>query len=439
MTGFITGFADYLNHCGFSVSQGKIDGFLILCKDTDITDISSLLPLMSVFFCTCREECMVLEELFWDYFKNMDIYKDGIKNGKERLHSDYAKRKQELADKYASSKITKEPPAFKKPEQKLLSGSRDILRKVAAGHEDALMSGDAKGLSVADINKIMENITKESREMLFMGKDISQYAKLFQLMKSLKKSLSGYMVTEKETKMQMEAKLQKKLHELEKEYIKKQEELDQLLSKIKDRDFHREKSRGGFHAVITGGSPEFKKGFEELSDREYNKIVEYIKDNAMHFKTRMLRQIYGDCGMTANMEKTIKEACRTGGLPMQVIKNKPKPGKAKLVLMLDISGSCSAASCMLLSFMKILKDVFPEGCRVFVFVNSLYDVSPIMEKENGKSAIRQVLKTVPVRGVYSDYGIPFKTMWEKYRMEITHDTVFIVMGDARNNGRADAS
>ena len=70
---------------------------------------------------------------------------------------------------------------------------------------------------------------------------------------------------------------------------------------------------------------------------------------------------------------------------------------------------------MMLGFMYLLKDVFAGGCRVYVFVNSLYDVTEIMETDSIDKAVQSVLQAVPAKGVYSDYNRPLEMLWKKNR------------------------
>lgn len=133
------------------------------------------------------------------------------------------------------------------------------------------------------------------------------------------------------------------------------------------------------------------------------------------------------------MEKTIQNACRTGGLPMEIIQEIKRPGKSNMILMLDVSGSCKEASEMMITFMYLLQEVFPRGCKAFAFVNSLYDITDIMKARNAELAIRETLGMIPRSGQYSNYERPIRDMWEKNRPIINKDSLVLVIGDARNN------
>lgn len=187
----------------------------------------------------------------------------------------------------------------------------------------------------------------------------------------------------------------------------------------------------GRHATQSQYSEEiFTKNFEKLNQEEKFEILRYMKRNLLKFKTKMSRNIHSNEKLDLNMQATIQDACRTGGLPMNLIFNKPVKNKTNLVLVLDVSGSCSSASKMMLTFMYLLKDVFPRGCDAFAFVNSLYDISEIMRSNDIETSVNKVLNVIPRKGVYSNYYKPMETLWNTYRKKITKDSIVIFMGDA---------
>lgn len=175
------------------------------------------------------------------------------------------------------------------------------------------------------------------------------------------------------------------------------------------------------------------KNLSSLSDKEYRNIYNILRKNAVSLYTRMTRNIKAKFAPKLNIAQTIKMTCKTGGIPYSLIREKPKPSKAKMILVLDISGSCSSASKMMLTMMHAVSRVFPRGVKVYVFVNALYDVSDIMDTDDVYGAINKVFETVPTRGVYSAYDRPMRSLWEEHACEITKDTMCIFIGDARNN------
>lgn len=134
-----------------------------------------------------------------------------------------------------------------------------------------------------------------------------------------------------------------------------------------------------------------------------------------------------------DLRRTIRASIRTGGEITKLLYRRKKPSKADMVLMLDISGSCSKAAKLLISFAYALKDAFPNGCRVYAFVNRLYDITGIMEADNVTEATQAVFYTIPTRGVYSDYYVPLESFWNREKNRLGRESFVMIMGDARNN------
>ena len=154
-----------------------------------------------------------------------------------------------------------------------------------------------------------------------------------------------------------------------------------------------------------------EKPFKKLDKKEKEYIYQYIRQNIVSFKTRLGRYLNTQERRKIDMGKTIQAACKTGGIPFEVCFAKPKRNRSNLILILDISGSCKEASEMTLGFMYLLKDVFAGGCRAYVFVNFLYDVTETMETDSIDKAVQSVLQDVPAKGVYSDYNRPLEMLW----------------------------
>ena len=102
-------------------------------------------------------------------------------------------------------------------------------------------------------------------------------------------------------------------------------------------------------------------------------------------------------------------------------------------MLADISGSCRAMTSLALTYMGLMREVFPGGCHLFVFVNHLVPVDRYFSNENVTSAVESINKSVPSRGIYSNYGVPLKEQRYNNTGIINKDTTFVMLGDCRNN------
>lgn len=176
-----------------------------------------------------------------------------------------------------------------------------------------------------------------------------------------------------------------------------------------------------------------KENFDTLTEKERENILDYIKDNARNFRTRLSGNYRTGQKRTVDMAETVKEALRSGGVPMKIHFKKPEKKKTNIVMILDVSGSCKEASYMMLYLMYCIQDVFPSGCKSYVFVDSLIDISSFFDAVSPDDAIDAVFSNVRTKGVYSNYYNPLKQINDEHMGEITNDSIVIFIGDARNN------
>ena len=198
---------------------------------------------------------------------------------------------------------------------------------------------------------------------------------------------------------------------------------------------HRETFTSGHNAVQRTDATTvlLNEDIEQLSKEDLQKVSAYIHSNALFFK-QTLRKI----GIAKNrnridMKRTMEMAMRTDGEIARLCYEKPKRSKAKIVLLADISGSCRKSASLTLTFLGLMGDAFPGGCKQFVFVNRLVPVDKYFRENGVEEAVETINRVVQSRGVYSNYGVPIAQLANDYRGLIGHDTTVLILGDCRNN------
>ena len=465
----------YLNKNGYSVTETKTERFLSMMRYADFSDYGSVLPAMKLTFCRNREEAGKLPELFRAFMedrrsgesieekkdfleKSRNEDEDFRKSAEEdigKIEQDIDRTAREIRERNLENmelkfqnqaKLKKHEKAFLR--LKLSSGKKtDFIKKCVAGK-------DAKAFvqyTEREIKDIRAEIYEKAKAAMLSGKAVQ-----FEALTALYKAIDHLTIVPKKVEAASEkeiAEQTKKFHEKiaairkemrEREAARKrlQQEIDRLMREQKMRSVekkgtlrHREEFFGK-NAVRSEGDPDravFEKPFMCLSEKEKRDLMNYIRKNILRFKTRMTRNINTSEVRKIDLLETIRTACRTGGKPMKIEYIKPRRSKADIMMVLDVSGSCREASEMMLSFIGILKEVFPRGCRAYAFVNSLYDITSVYDSGDLEEAVTEALNLIPRRGVYSDYNTPLRTLWEKYRNRITKDTIVVLIGDARNN------
>lgn len=469
----IIDFADYLNNNGYAITSDKIN--MSLKSIEDISSIESFSYALKPYFCSTITQYHLFDDYFKSFIKNKELIEkqnelkekkrkaeNSMEGQKSAISDEIENIEKEIAEKSKAAMASiKDHKSINKKDIEFILNKQDeitslpftmipmtliksLLYALKNGEQLPTMPGAAKQ-ACTEITQMSEqallNGQKERFQFLKTLNDICQKLQKIDISKGKKVKEKVKNDTKDLNKKKKE--LLNKLQDIDDEYEKIQEELDSLLKQsqvpiiLKEASInHRDEFIGGTRAVqlIGDGIPEvMKTKFSSLDDVEIIEIYQYIKKNILRFKTRLQKSIYAQLKKEIDIEKTIQKACKTGGLPLELINKQPKVNRAKLLLCLDISGSCKEASKMMLAFMYLLKSVFPAGCKTYVFVNKLHDISSIMESRNILTAIDSVLNTIPTRGIYSNYYKPLTELWTEHKSEITPETFVIFIGDARNN------
>lgn len=198
---------------------------------------------------------------------------------------------------------------------------------------------------------------------------------------------------------------------------------------------HRDMFIGGHNAVQKADAVGalLNSEINRLSNDEIQKISLYIRSNARKFQQTLRKNMAAHQRKRLDIKKTVEKSMRTDGDIARLYYKKPRPSKARVVLLADISGSCRASASLALNFLGLMGEVFPGGCHPFVFVNHLIPVGQYFQDDNVETAVQAINTSIPTRGIYSDYGMPLRQLVLEHRGLISSDTTVILLGDCRNN------
>lgn len=204
---------------------------------------------------------------------------------------------------------------------------------------------------------------------------------------------------------------------------------------------HRSIFEQGIHAVQTTAEQAelLRTSLSSMSAADKQRILSYIRAHAKIFRQTLRRKSSTPRHHQVDVRSTIRAASKTGGEPVLIRYKKPKKSHAKVIILVDISGSCRHASTLALYFMAMMNEAFPGGCRKFAFVNSLVPVDKYFRDKSADEGVNTVIKIIPTRGIYSDYGRTIHSLKEEFGGTIHKDTTVIVIGDARNNRNKSAA
>ena len=218
--------------------------------------------------------------------------------------------------------------------------------------------------------------------------------------------------------------------------IRKAQQEKQMQSIEKEQSLrHREVFSGGHNAVRSKKQTDalLNEDVLKLSNADIEKVLTFIRTNAKTFRQKLRKLYITQQKKQIDVKKTIEKSVQCDGEIARLYYKKPIKSKANVVMLADISGSCRAMTSLALTYMGLMREVFPGGCHLFVFVNHLVPVDRYFSNENITSAVESINKSVPSRGIYSNYGVPLKELRYDNTGIINKDTTIVMLGDCRNN------
>lgn len=141
-----------------------------------------------------------------------------------------------------------------------------------------------------------------------------------------------------------------------------------------------------------------------------------------------------------DVRATLRASMSTGGIPIDLRRRKPRPGKPELVVICDVSGSVAGFSQFTLQLVYALRQQFSH-VRVFAFVDTVDEVTEFFDRGNsdeqfGERMTRMLSEaSISTRDGHSDYGHMLKGFEDRYGDSLTHRSALLILGDARNNFR----
>jgi uncharacterized protein with von Willebrand factor type A (vWA) domain len=138
-----------------------------------------------------------------------------------------------------------------------------------------------------------------------------------------------------------------------------------------------------------------------------------------------------------DLRRTLRRSMSTGGVPINLVQHKARPGRPELVVLCDVSGSVAGFSHFTLLLVNALREQFSR-VRVFAFVDTTDEVTRFFEP-GGDLAAAMTRMTNEAQLVtfdgHSDYGNALGTFAEQFGDALTSRSSLLILGDARTNYR----
>lgn len=428
---FITSLMTYLNKMGYSISQQDLTDFFIVFEklNKSVDDIEEILYLSRSLFSKSEEEYKRYEDFFIKFYKReikyniSDDNKEYFRKNKGRLKEIGQKRK-EFEESMKEMDSDKKDKISYNVSSSLMKEIKDEETKKLL---EELKKGETYKKDVSPLKEKLLFVVKDSitkKNFKEIATEIQEVNKVLEKIENSKRPLS---------KKELEANinnLREESENIQKDINDKIKEIEKQNSVNHRKGFQTKNNR--VHSEYDGDI-NLEKSFSKLTDEEKENIKDFIKNEAIKFRTRATRNIRTKNKNRIDFRTTMKKATETAGIPLRIAYEKPKINKAKIVVFLDISGSCSQVSELMIHFLYAIKEVFQGGVKAYAFVDNLVDISEFLDMKDPNTAIEAIFSTVPTRGVYSDYYTPFNIFYKDKLSDITKDTIVYYIGDARNN------
>jgi uncharacterized protein with von Willebrand factor type A (vWA) domain len=173
--------------------------------------------------------------------------------------------------------------------------------------------------------------------------------------------------------------------------------------------------------------------FGLLNQMEVLEVREVIGRLVLKLKDIVSRRSMAMSRGTLDVKKTLRQAQRYQGVPMEIRYRHHPKSKARIVTLCDVSSSVWAAARFMLNVLYSLQECFAE-VKSFIFVAGLAEVTKIFKDNEVNQAINKVLKEADLEyNASTDYGAMLRRFRKEYLHTLDKKTTLIIIGDGRTN------
>ena len=166
--------------------------------------------------------------------------------------------------------------------------------------------------------------------------------------------------------------------------------------------------------------------FREMTAHEADEARELVEELARRHRARRARRQRRAPRGRLDLRRTFRRALSRGGVPLELLFRRPRPGKSDLVALVDLSYSTAAAAEFLLALLAPARHFF-RRVLLLAYVDDIVEVS----YENGHVVPHGKLDL----SARSDFGRVLRRLSERHEHALGRNAVLLILGDARNNRR----
>jgi len=166
--------------------------------------------------------------------------------------------------------------------------------------------------------------------------------------------------------------------------------------------------------------------FREMGPDDVEEAAELGREMSRRFRCRWSRRLRHARHGRLDMRRTIRRSMGHGGVPIELLLRRPRPGKTDLIALVDLSYSTATAAEFLLSLLAPAGHFFRRRL-LFGYVDEPVEIS----FEQGQVIPHEALDL----NARSDFGKVLQRFCGRYEPLVGRNSVLLVLGDARNNRR----
>ncbi len=181
---------------------------------------------------------------------------------------------------------------------------------------------------------------------------------------------------------------------------------------------------------------------ESLSQRDFSLVPEDELDELMQNIKALAKRLAAKANRRhetthtmkePDLRKTLRKNLRRGGELLEIIHQRPKRNRVKLVLLCDVSKSMELYSSFLLQFMYAFQQVYSR-METFIFSTSIRRITPFLKKQNFREAMQLLSGENSRWSGGTRIGESLHTFLEEYGKLIDKKTIVIILSDGWDTG-----
>lgn len=168
------------------------------------------------------------------------------------------------------------------------------------------------------------------------------------------------------------------------------------------------------------------KPFAEMDPRDVEEARELVAELGKRFRARWARRMRRAHLDRLDMRRTIRRSMARGGVPLELLYRRPRPGKIDLIALVDLSHSTATVAEFLLALITPARRFFRRVTWL-----GYVDTPAEIGYEGGHVVPHEPLDL----NARSDFGRVLVQLVQRYGLRMRRDTLVLILGDARNNRR----